>query len=79
MLRRQISASFLLLVLVGSVAGQVNEVNEYIKAEMGRQKIPGISLAVIRNGKVILAEGYGLANVEVNVPAKADTVFKIGS
>ena len=79
MLRRHFSAFVLLLVLIAPISAQVSEVNDYIKAEMGRQKIPGVSLAVIKNGKVIHAEGYGLANVELNVPVKTDTVFKIGS
>lgn len=30
-------------------------------------------------GKIIKAEGYGLANIELNVPTRPDTVFKIGS
>src|SRR5262249_53007744 len=47
--------------------------------EMQKQRIPGLSLAVVKEGKVIKAEGYGLANVEHNVPARPETVYKIGS
>jgi CubicO group peptidase (beta-lactamase class C family) len=79
MFRKRASAFVLLLILAASVSAQVNDVGGYIKAEMTRQRIPGLSLAVVKNGKTILAEGYGLANVELNVPARADTVFKIGS
>jgi CubicO group peptidase (beta-lactamase class C family) len=79
MFRKRVSASVLLLLLIASASAQVNEVSNYIKAEMTRQKIPAVSVAVVKNGKTVLAEGYGLANVELNVPAKADTVFKIGS
>src|SRR4030095_16732920 len=79
MLRKHFSAIALALLLTASVSAQVNEVGEYIKGEMQKQRIPGLSLAVVKNGKAILAEGYGLANVELNVPVKADTVFKIGS
>jgi D-alanyl-D-alanine carboxypeptidase len=79
MLRKHVSSVLLLLLLVATVSAQVNEVNDYIKAEMTRQRIPGLSLAVVKNGQTVLAEGYGLANVELNVPAKPDTVFKIGS
>ena len=46
---------------------------------MQRQRIPGISIAVMKDGKIIKAEGYGLANAELNVPARPETVFKIGS
>ncbi len=54
-------------------------VDRYIKSEMQRHHIPGLSLAVMKDGKIIKAEGYGLANVELKVPARPDTVYKIGS
>ena len=46
---------------------------------MQEQKIPGTSLAVIRDGKVIKATGYGLANVELNVPVTPQSIFQSGS
>ena len=54
-------------------------VTDYVKAEMQRQHIPGLSLLVVRNGKVIRAEGFGLANVELQVPVKPESVFQSGS
>ena len=42
-------------------------------------RTPGVSVAVARGGRVVHAQGYGLANVELNVPATADTVYRIGS
>ena len=55
------------------------KVDAYIKAEMQKEKIPGISLAIIRNGKIALLRSYGLANVEHQVPVKPETVFQSGS
>jgi len=55
------------------------KVDEFIKAEMRRQRIPGLSLAVIRDGRTIVAKGYGLANVEHQIPVKPETVFQSGS
>jgi CubicO group peptidase (beta-lactamase class C family) len=46
---------------------------------MKRQHVPGLSLAVVRDGKVVKAKGYGLASVELDVPATADTVYQSGS
>ena len=69
----------LVLLLVTTVAAQADKVDDYVKAEMQRQHISGTSIAVIKDGKVIKAEGYGLANVELNVPARPETVYKIGS
>jgi CubicO group peptidase (beta-lactamase class C family) len=42
-------------------------------------KRAGMSIAVVRGESVILAKGYGFANVEHKVPATADTVYHIDS
>ena len=54
-------------------------VSEYVKAEMQRQHIPGLSLLVVKDGKIVRAEGFGLANVELQVPVKPETIFQSGS
>ncbi|MGH9493472.1 MAG: serine hydrolase domain-containing protein [Candidatus Sulfotelmatobacter sp.] len=51
----------------------------YVKAEMQRQHIPGLSLLIVSKGKIVRAEGFGLANVELQVPAKAETIYQSGS
>ncbi|HET8923963.1 MAG TPA: serine hydrolase domain-containing protein [Candidatus Acidoferrum sp.] len=40
---------------------------------------PGCALGVYQDGKIIYSKGYGLANVEQNVPITQRTVFDIGS
>jgi CubicO group peptidase (beta-lactamase class C family) len=40
---------------------------------------PGCALAVYRDGKIIYAKGYGLANIEENVAITPQSVFDIGS
>jgi D-alanyl-D-alanine carboxypeptidase len=69
----------LVLLLAATGAARADKVDDYVKAEMQKQHVPGLSLAVIKDGKIIKAEGYGLANVELNVPARPETVYKIGS
>jgi len=54
-------------------------VSDYVKAEMQRQHIPGLSLLVAKDGKIVMAQGFGLANVELQVPVKPETVFQSGS
>src|SRR5262245_31386931 len=54
-------------------------VDRFVAAEMGRMHIPGVSLAVVRAGKVIKTEGYGMADLENGIPVTPETVFKIGS
>jgi CubicO group peptidase (beta-lactamase class C family) len=55
------------------------KVDAYVTAEMHSEKIPGLALAVMRDGKIIKAQGYGLSNVELNVPVKPETIFQTGS
>jgi CubicO group peptidase (beta-lactamase class C family) len=70
-----------LLILSSSVQGQSqpDAVSDYVKAEIQRQHIPGLSLLVARDGKIVRAEGFGLANVELQVPVKPETIFQSGS
>jgi len=60
-------------------AARADRVDDYINRQLQRRHIPGLSLAVIENGKIVKAKGYGLANLETKTPATADTVYKIGS
>ena len=46
---------------------------------MARQKVPGVAVAIVRKGQPVVAKGYGLANVEHNVPVTPDTIFQSGS
>ena len=70
----------LLFVTPGAAQDGVSaEVDRCIKDEMQKQKIPGLSLAVIKAGQIILAKGYGFANVEHQVPVKPETIFQSGS
>jgi len=55
------------------------KVDEFINTEMRRQRIPGLSLAVIKDAQPILIKGYGFSNVEQQVPVKPETVFQSGS
>ena len=55
------------------------EVDRVVEAERKAQQIPGVSLAVCRDGKIVKASGYGLANVEWEVPVTPQTIFQTGS
>jgi len=54
-------------------------IEEAVRAEMTAQRIPGVSVAVVRGGEIKYAKGFGLANVEHNVPVRPETVFQSGS
>ncbi len=50
-----------------------------VTQEMSRQRIPGVAVAIVRNGQVLLSKGYGHANVEHQIPVKPETIFQSGS
>ena len=56
-----------------------SRVDAYVDSQLKTQRIPGIGLGVMRDGHIVKARGYGLANVELNVPATAETIFQTGS
>ena len=68
-----------LLLISPALAQTPDPVDAYIHSEMQRQHIPGLSLLVARDGKTVRAQGYGLANVELQVPVKPETIFQSGS
>jgi serine beta-lactamase-like protein LACTB, mitochondrial len=58
---------------------KLDAVEKAVAAEMARSSIPGLSLAVVLEGEIRLATGYGLADLENFVPAKADTSYRLAS
>lgn len=56
-----------------------DSVDSYVTREMQRQRIPGMSIAVIRGDSLLLGRGFGLANVELGVPASDSTIYQSGS
>ncbi len=63
----------------GLTPAQAGAVDRYVRAEMARQRIPGLQLGVYRDGKSVLERGYGTANLEWRAPVTADTLFQSGS
>ncbi len=69
----------LLLLLCLAALAFADEVDRLVEEELQKQHIPGAAVAVLRDGRPVKVRGYGLANVEHQVPATAESVFKIGS
>jgi CubicO group peptidase (beta-lactamase class C family) len=55
------------------------EIDDYLTSAMQRQHIPGLSIAVIKNGETIKTAAYGQASIELHVPATTNTVFELAS
>lgn len=74
-----ISVLIVCLTITASAQVRADPVDSMVTSEMRQQGIPGLSLAVLRDGKVLKSKGYGLANVELNVPAETTTVYQLAS
>jgi CubicO group peptidase (beta-lactamase class C family) len=57
----------------------LDSIDRYVLAEMNRQRIPGMSLAILRGDRIVLARGYGSSNLELRVPASDSTAYQSGS
>lgn len=53
--------------------------DDFIQSELAKHPIPGLSLAIVEQGEVSLAQGYGFANLEWNVQATPATVYQLAS
>jgi serine beta-lactamase-like protein LACTB, mitochondrial len=78
----------LLILPAGSVRAQrqqglptdkLDKIEKAISAQMSRSGIPGLSVAVVVDHNLRWSSGYGLADVENYVPAKATTAYRLGS
>jgi CubicO group peptidase (beta-lactamase class C family) len=54
-------------------------VESFVRAEMARRHVPGVSFAVMRDGKPLVMKSLGVANVEHASPLTNDSVFRIAS
>jgi CubicO group peptidase (beta-lactamase class C family) len=57
----------------------VADLEDYIPERMRQDDIPGLSIALIRDGKRVWTEGFGIANTLSAEPVTPETVFEVGS
>jgi CubicO group peptidase (beta-lactamase class C family) len=74
-----LSALCVLVLLFLSTTVRADALDTYARNQVKDQRIAGLSLAVVKDGKIVKAKGYGLANLETGTAASANTVYKIGS
>lgn len=77
-----VSSAFFLLfsfVFIAQAQSTPNSIDVFIKDIMVKKRIPGLQLAVIQKGKVVKLATYGMANIEHNIPATAESIFSINS
>jgi CubicO group peptidase (beta-lactamase class C family) len=73
----------LLLLLHSAIAQapptQKDAIDTLVRSYISEHHVPGLSLAVVVEGHVALTEGYGQADLENNVPATSETIYRIAS
>jgi CubicO group peptidase (beta-lactamase class C family) len=70
--------AFLLLISLSSKA-QFAKTEEDIRAIMKDQDIVGMSLAVVKDGKIMYANSFGQKNIEAGTPITNSDIFRIAS
>jgi len=58
---------------------KLEKIEKAITAQMSRLGVPGLSVAVVVDRKLRWSNGYGTADVENSIPAKATTAYRLGS
>lgn len=57
----------------------VRYIDSVANAAVAQHRTAGVSIAVVKNGRQVLAKGYGFADLENDVAATPQTVYRIGS
>ena len=52
---------------------------EYVQRELKIHGIPGMTIGIVKDGKTVLAEGYGTADIEVERKLDSQSLFGIAS
>lgn len=66
-------------LLTTNLVAQADRTDEFIRAQMKEQHIPGLSLAIVKDGAIVKSAGYGYADMAKKAAATSETVFKIAS
>jgi CubicO group peptidase (beta-lactamase class C family) len=81
--RLRIHVLMLLFTLPASVELQAQQppadLDQYVARAMKSFEVPGISVAIVKDGKVVLAKGYGVRKLGDSTPVDENTLFGIGS
>lgn len=65
--------------VVGIQDGRTERIGRVVRETMRKEGIPGISVAVVDDGRLAWAQGFGWKDVERNLPVDTDTQFQAGS
>jgi D-alanyl-D-alanine carboxypeptidase len=69
----------LLLTIVGAWPAHADDLDDFLNAAIRQRNIPGVAIAVVKDGVLVRSAGYGLADRERGIAPGPETVFLIGS
>lgn len=78
-LRTILTAVLLLIFVSSAIADKKTDAVDKLFSQWDKKDTPGCALAVVKDGNIIYKQGYGLANLELNIPITPKSVFYIGS
>jgi CubicO group peptidase (beta-lactamase class C family) len=67
------------VLVAGTQIASADKIDDYIRKEMARQRIPGLALGVVHEGKLVKSSGYGIADLDNDVKVTPETVFETAS
>src|SRR5205823_282503 len=76
-----VSAALLLASVQSHAAGdpRAARAEAILRAEMAQRAIPGLQIAIVQHGRIVLQRSFGIANVQYDVKATDDSIFSINS
>jgi CubicO group peptidase (beta-lactamase class C family) len=58
---------------------RLDSLDAYVAEQMARRRIPGVSLAIIQDGRIVAARAYGVVDETTRTPVTPATLFQAGS
>jgi CubicO group peptidase (beta-lactamase class C family) len=72
-------AVILIILTVFTLQLRADTIDDYIAEQMQEKNIPGLTLGIIKDGQIVKVKAYGLASIELDVPASTETVYQLAS
>lgn len=76
---KQLCIAALIFTCSHSLYAQQDSIDVFVKNVMLKRGIPGLQLAIVKEGKIIKTANYGWANLQDSIPVSDQTVFTINS
>ncbi len=67
------------IVTTGAAVPKMTALDDAMTSLLRKWEIPGGSLAVMKDGRLVFARGYGFADRELKQPVQPDSLFRVAS